>query len=103
MTSLTSVVAIDVDMATQTLFWSDKIKHVIKRASLISGVSELVIGGENGVYDGLAVDWVGRLLYWTDVTHKRIEVSRLDGSFRKIIIDKNLEKPRAIVLDPQQG
>ena len=32
-----------------------------------------------------------------------IEVSRLDGTNQKVIVSKNLEKPRAIVLYPKKG
>ena len=53
--------------------------------------------------DGLAVEWVARNLYWTDTGTDRIEVSRLDGSSRKIVISEDLEEPRAITLYPTLG
>ena len=53
--------------------------------------------------DGLAVDWVARNLYWTDNGTDRIEVSRLNGSSRKVLISENLDEPRAIALDPARG
>ena len=49
--------------------------------------------------DGIAIDWIGRNLYWTDAGTNRIEVSRLDGSFRTSLITANVDSPRAIVLD----
>lgn len=49
---------------------------------------------------GLAVDWVNDKLYWTDIETGLIEVSELDGSHRKLLFSTNLEKPRAIALDP---
>ena len=52
---------------------------------------------------GLAVDWVARNLYWTDTGTDRIEVSRLNGSSRKLLISENLDEPRAIALDPARG
>ena len=34
--------------------------------------------------DGLAGDWIGRNLYWTDTGTDRIEVARLNGTWRKV-------------------
>ena len=53
--------------------------------------------------DGIAVEWLARNLYWTDTGLDRIEVSRLDGSFRKIVISEDLDEPRAITLHPSLG
>ena len=49
--------------------------------------------------NGIAIDWIGRNLYWTDAGTNRIEVSRLDGSFRTSLIATNVDLPRAIILD----
>lgn len=53
--------------------------------------------------DGIAVDAVGRNLYWTDRGSNRIEVSKLDGSFRKTLVYKNLRGPVDIALDVEDG
>lgn len=53
--------------------------------------------------DGIAVDWIARNMYWTDTGTDRIEVARLNGSSRRILITENLDEPRAIVLDPADG
>ena len=53
--------------------------------------------------DGVAVDWVARNLYWTDTGTDRIEVSRLNGSSRKVLISEDLDEPRAIALYPTRG
>ncbi|NXT80604.1 LRP5 protein, partial [Zapornia atra] len=42
-------------------------------------------------------------LYWTDTGTDRIEVTRLNGTSRKILISENLDEPRAIVLNPVMG
>jgi len=56
-----------------------------------------------GVPDGLAIDKVGRNIYWTDTGTNRIEVARLDGTMRKLLIKDGLDEPRAIVLDERNG
>jgi len=59
-----------------------------------------------GLYDcvsGLAVDWIGRNLYWTDSVLNVIEVAGLNGSNRRILISNGLDNPRAILVDPPSG
>lgn len=53
--------------------------------------------------EGMAVDWIAKNLYWTDIGTKRIEVARLDGKSRRVLIWKDLSNPRSIVLDPPEG
>ena len=54
--------------------------------------------------EGLAVDWVGRNLFWTDERRKAISVASLENpNERKILIEKHLVHPRAITLDPRHG
>ena len=52
---------------------------------------------------GVAVDWVGRNLYWSDMRSDRIEVAKLDGKQRTVIISENMESPRGLALDPRDG
>ena len=52
---------------------------------------------------GIAVDWIGRNLYWCDKGKDTIEVSRLDGKYRRVLIERNLEEPRSIVVNPLEG
>ncbi|XP_041123031.1 low-density lipoprotein receptor-related protein 2 [Polyodon spathula] len=52
---------------------------------------------------GIAVDWVGRHIYWTDARVKRIEVALLDGRYRKRLIATVLDEPAAIVVNPKLG
>ena len=55
------------------------------------------------VTESLAVDWVGRNLYWTDYVLETIEVSKLDGTHRTVLISQNVTNPRGLVLDPRDG
>ncbi len=50
--------------------------------------------------DGLACDWLGHKLYWTDSETNRIEVANLDGTSRKVLFWQDLDQPRAIALNP---
>ena len=48
----------------------------------------------------LAVDWIGDNLYWVDIGAGVIEVADLDGRYRKPLFSINVDKPKAVVLDP---
>jgi nidogen (entactin) len=56
-----------------------------------------------GSPEGVAVDWLTGNIYWTDSILNRIEVSRNDGTNRKVLLDTGLVNPRAIVADPLGG
>lgn len=42
-------------------------------------------------------------IYWTDQGFDVIEVARLNGSFRYVVISQGLDKPRAITVHPSKG
>jgi low density lipoprotein receptor-related protein 5/6 len=51
----------------------------------------------------MAVDWVAHNLYWADTGSKKIEVARLDGTSRKVLLWEGVEEPRSLALDPREG
>ena len=56
--------------------------------------------------EGVAVDWMGDNLYWTDDGPKKtISVARLEkaAQTRKTLIEGKMTHPRAIVVDPLNG
>ncbi|GIY86803.1 low-density lipoprotein receptor-related protein 5-like protein [Caerostris extrusa] len=86
------------------LFKNTLRKFAAERCALWNGSNpRTVISTELVTADGLAVDWVAKNLYWTDSGRKIIEVSRVDGSSRKILVDLDLDEPRAIVVFPRKG
>ena len=53
--------------------------------------------------DGLAIDPVSRLLFYTDTGYDEIVVITLDGNWSKTIVNQNLDQPRAIAVNPKTG
>lgn len=76
---------------------------VLRRANLDGTGMETVISQGLKTTDGLAVDWVARNMYWTDTGRNTIEVARLDGTSRKVLVNNSLDEPRAIAVFPSKG
>ena len=51
---------------------------------------------------GIAVDWLDKLLYWTDSRLNHIAVSRYDGKYRTILLRHNIIQPGSIAIDPHK-
>ncbi|XP_061438480.1 low-density lipoprotein receptor-related protein 6 isoform X3 [Rhineura floridana] len=101
---LEDAAAVDFVFIHSLIYWSDVSEEAIKRTEFnkTGSVQNVVISGLLSP-DGLACDWLGEKLYWTDSETNRIEVSNLDGSLRKVLFWQDLDQPRAIALDPARG
>ncbi|XP_023246171.1 low-density lipoprotein receptor-related protein 4 isoform X3 [Copidosoma floridanum] len=99
-----SAYSVDFHYEKQLIFYTDTDAKVIRKINLQNFNDDKVIvrGSNNSSPFRLAVDWIANNLYWTDMAFKRIEVSRLDGSNRKKLIE-NLSEPRSIALFPKEG
>lgn len=103
---LSSAVGTDFDARAQYIYFSDIKINKIGRVNNEEAVIEWLHSTNLENPDGLAVDWLGDNLYWTDArvnSPSEIGVSKLDGSFRRTLYNKDLGKPRAIVVDPNRG
>ncbi|KAF7248253.1 Low-density lipoprotein receptor-related protein 6 [Varanus komodoensis] len=101
---LEDAAAVDFVFIHGLIYWSDVSEEAIKRTEFnkTGSVQNVVISGLLSP-DGLACDWLGEKLYWTDSETNRIEVSNLDGTLRKVLFWQELDQPRAIALDPARG
>lgn len=101
---LEDAAALDFFFEESTVFWTDITLELIKRAYINESRTSINIVSTGLVSpDGLACDWIGKKLYWTDSETNRIEVSNMDGSFRKVLFWQELDQPRALALDPLNG
>lgn len=99
---LGNAVGIDFDAKERMIYFSDIVLDNISRISLADRKVKVLVKSVKNV-DGLAVDWIGRNLYWTDADRHEVAVARLNGSFKKVLFDKDVARPRAIVLHPTEG
>ena len=96
-------VALDFDPADDRVHWSD-VKHgrLFSAFSNATSLKTLFHCNVKTPY-GLAIDHVGRNIYWTDAGTKRIEVGRLDGTRSRSLIKEGLDQPRSIALYERKG
>ncbi|XP_013411103.1 prolow-density lipoprotein receptor-related protein 1 [Lingula anatina] len=95
--------AVDFYAAKNYVLWVDSNSKTISRIRRdLTGRQTLVSDGISSV-EGLAVDWIAENLYWTDSVLDVIHVSRLNGSFRRVLIASELDRPKAIVVHPVLG
>ena len=96
-------VALEFDPVEDRVYWTDVTLRIISRAFRNGTGYQTLFADKVGTADGLTVDLAGRNLYWTSTTYDTIEVSKLDGSFRRVLINSNLNQPRDIIVDPVAG
>ncbi|XP_054842683.1 low-density lipoprotein receptor-related protein 2-like isoform X2 [Eublepharis macularius] len=100
------IFSIDYDLMDQKIFWMDLNAESVKwmntktkqQGSLVKGIKS----------DCIAVDWIGRNLYWTDGTAGKILATRLNSTWRGkpeyvVVLDENLDQPRSLALHPRDG
>eukprot|EP00079_Xenopus_tropicalis_P012610 XP_002939758.2 PREDICTED: prolow-density lipoprotein receptor-related protein 1 [Xenopus tropicalis] len=88
------------------VYFADTTSYLIGRQKIDGSARETIL--KEGIHnvEGIAVDWMGNNLYWTDDGPKKtISVARLEkaSQTRKTIVEGKMTHPRAIVVDPLYG
>lgn len=99
-----AAIVLDYHYNQSKLYYADVNIDVIKEVDLknVKSTRNIITSGLKTT-NGLAVDWIANNLYFSDTESSSIEVSRLDGSSRKVIINDNLNDPRSLAIFPQRG
>ena len=95
--------SLDFNVQEMQIYWIDTSLRSINRALLQRGQIEHLIFVDLPHPEGLAVDWIAKNLYWTDSKHQRLEVARLNGQHRKILIWRDLWEPGELAVNPVSG
>ena len=96
--------ALGFDIEESMVYWTDGLNASIQRAKLApnSKIEQVV---RTGIVDpsGLAIDWVGKKIYWTDSGSNSILVSEMNGQNKMTLISSGVDKPSSLVVDPSEG
>ena len=108
--STRSAIAVDFDYEGNYVYWSDVAQESILRArynhSHPAGTSQTEqVVTDLTTPDGIAVDWLHKLIYWTDTGRNTIEVVdlRSAGRHRLTLFNTDLDEPRSIMVDPREN
>ncbi|CAB3366747.1 Hypothetical predicted protein [Cloeon dipterum] len=99
-----TAVAVDFHWEKQIIIYTDIHLDVIRQVDMNNFSNfEDIIFNNLSTPTGVAVDWIANNIYWTDTSRKALEVARLDGSCRKLLIHDKVEDPRALTVFPRKG
>uniref|UniRef100_A0A3B4FER3 LDL receptor related protein 1B n=1 Tax=Pundamilia nyererei TaxID=303518 RepID=A0A3B4FER3_9CICH len=99
---LHNIIHLDFDYKKEFIYWVDSTRpsgRKINRMRLNG--SDLKIVHRTAVPSALAVDWIGKNLYWCDAEKKTMEVSKANGLYPTVLISSGLKNPTDLALDPQ--
>ncbi|KFQ33228.1 Low-density lipoprotein receptor-related protein 2, partial [Merops nubicus] len=100
------VFSLDYDPVERKIFWMDLATESIRWQDLNSDKKGTLVKGVRS--DCIAVDWLGRNLYWTDGAAGQVLATRLGTAWRGIpeytvVMDGDLDQPHSLVLQPLAG
>ncbi|XP_005162276.1 low-density lipoprotein receptor-related protein 1 isoform X2 [Danio rerio] len=98
--------ALDFHAETEFIYFADATSYIIGRQKLDGTERDIIVKDGIHTVEGIAVDWMGQNLYWTDDGPKKtISVAKLEkaSQTRKTLIEGKMTHPRAIVVDPSHG
>ncbi|XP_058869850.1 very low-density lipoprotein receptor-like isoform X1 [Acipenser ruthenus] len=94
--------AMAADIPGNALYWGvPKLGSIYRTTQEGAEVTTPVLSGV-GSPQGVAVDWIHRLLYWTDALARSVSVASLDGDRRKVLIG-GLSEPWGVAVQPLSG
>ena len=84
------------------IFWIDPSRGAIYRVRR-EGDDRRVVASNLQSPARLAVDWVAKLVFWTDDLLDVIEVADIAGDKRYVVVSGNLDRPRDVEVDSAAG
>ncbi|KAK0423803.1 hypothetical protein QR680_008338 [Steinernema hermaphroditum] len=106
--NMSNGVAVDYDIVSQLVYWTDITETIsLLGYTSLSGKKEryrVLNGISASSPDGIAVDWLGRNIFWCDKDADSISIADMKGLYTKTLLKGSpLQDPRAIVLDTERN
>lgn len=96
--------ALDFDLSEERIYWSDTGQYKDIKSAHVNGTGlKTVIRHGLEMPVSISVDWIAKNIYWSDASAHRIEVSRLNGNHRMVLLWENIESPQALAVNPHNG
>ncbi|XP_053482709.1 low-density lipoprotein receptor-related protein 1B [Ictalurus furcatus] len=101
---LNNIISLDFDYRKEFIYWVDSSRPSGRRINRIRlNGSDLKVVHRAAVPSVLAVDWIGKNLYWCDIERKTLEVSKSNGLYPTVLLSSGLQNPTDLALDAQLG
>lgn len=93
----------DYDTVTKKLYFQNG--NNISRANYDGSGVEVIIQDLNATVNSMAIDWIGRRIFWTvNSARSRIFVAKLNGKEKRmLVLNTSIVEPLAIAVDPNEG
>lgn len=91
---------------TYEIVWSDITEDKIYLGKLKGGELtkiKSIVESDLSTTEAVAIDWIGKNIYWIDASLKQIEVATKDGLHRTTLLSENISKPRSMAIDSRFG
>ncbi|XP_043915687.1 low-density lipoprotein receptor-related protein 2-like [Protopterus annectens] len=100
------IFSLDYDWKEQKVFWMDLSSESVKWTAINKKEKGVLLKGIKS--DCIAVDWIGRNLYWTDGEASQILAIGLNSKSSTapqytVVMDEHLDQPRSLALHPLAG
>ena len=96
---LTNSDAMAIDLNNKKLYFKDN--NGISSANLDGTGVEVIL--KNANIRKMAIDWIGRRIFWTQYNPKGISVANLNGKERRLLIQTSPYQPFGLSVDPTVG
>uniref|UniRef100_A0A4W5QCD1 EGF-like domain-containing protein n=1 Tax=Hucho hucho TaxID=62062 RepID=A0A4W5QCD1_9TELE len=103
---LSNIIAVDFDYRKELIYWIDSSSPALTQRRInrmrLNG-SDLKVIHRTSTPSALAVDWIGKNLYWCDIGKKSLEVSKANGLYPVVLVSTGLDNPTDLALDADTG
>ena len=100
--SVTRPLMLDYNPLTSNIYYSDLREMAVMEVNLLSGQTRVVLAGLR-YPEGVAVDPSSGVVYYCDRELNIIGAVTIERGWSTVIINSNLDEPRAIALDIADG